>query len=96
MLDKNKDEKVLNEKLDKLIYILDKRNVEELIYILGNKKQIIIRSFISGIAKGIGGGIGFTILTAILIYFLQRIIRFNIPLIGQYISDIVDIVEQTK
>lgn len=84
----------LNKKLDKLIYILDKKNIEDLIEILGNGKKMFFRSFFSGIAKGIGAGIGFTILTAIIIYFLQRIIRLNIPIIGQYISDIVDIVNK--
>ena len=38
-------------------------------------------------------GIGFYLITAILIYLLQYIVKLNVPVIGKYISDIVDIVE---
>ena len=50
----------------------------------------------TGIAKGIGIGIGFTILTAILLIVLQKIVTLNIPIIGDYIADIVKIVESKK
>lgn len=64
--------------------------------ILGNWKVLLKRNLIAGIFKGIGIGIGFTIITAIIIYFLQKIVRLNIPIIGEYISDIIDIVERTR
>ena len=64
--------------------------------ILGNWKVLLKRNFVAGIFKGIGIGIGFTIITAIIIYFLQKIVRLNIPIIGEYISDIIDIVERTR
>ena len=47
-------------------------------------------------AKGIGIGIGFTILTAILLIMLQKIVTLNIPVIGDYIADIVEIVESKQ
>lgn len=50
----------------------------------------------AGISKGIGIGIGVTILSAVLIYLLQKIVRLNIPVIGEYISDIAQIVENSK
>lgn len=82
--------------LDKINYILSKNNVIELVELLGNSKKLIWRNFISGLSKGIGIGIGVTILSAILIYLLQRIVRLNIPVIGEYISDIAQIVENSK
>ena len=86
----------LEYKLDKLNNILQKNNVLELSDSLGNTKKLIFRNFLAGISRGIGIGIGVTILTAILIYLLQKIVRLNIPIIGQYISDIAEIVEQNK
>lgn len=50
----------------------------------------------TGIVKGIGIGIGVTIITAIIIIILQKIVTWNIPVIGEYIADIVDIVENSK
>lgn len=86
----------LNKKLDKLNYLLSKNNVLDLAELLGNRKELFIRNIMSGIGKGIGIGIGFTILTAILIIILQKIVTLNIPIIGQYIADIVEIVERSR
>lgn len=96
MIRKKKKIEKLNENLDKINYILSKNNVIELVELLGNSKKLIWRNFISGISKGIGIGIGVTILSAVLIYLLQRIVRLNIPVIGEYISDIAQIVENSK
>ena len=86
----------LNRKLDKLNYIFSKNNVIDLIEILGDRKKLFFRNVFSGIGKGIGIGIGVTVITAILVILLQKIVTLNIPVIGEYISDIVDIVERTR
>lgn len=83
----------LNENIEHLLKILEKKNIEELVYILGTKKEIAKRNFIAGIFRGIGIGIGVTIISAIIIYFLQKLVRLNLPGIGRFISDIVEIVE---
>ena len=51
---------------------------------------------ISNIAKGVGIGIGVTVLTAVLVIILQKIVKLNIPIIGEYITDIVEIVERNR
>ena len=76
--------------------MLQNMNIHDSLYILGSKKEIIKRNLLAGIARGIGGGIGFTIITAVIIYFLQKIVRLNIPIIGEYIKDIVDLVQRTQ
>ena len=61
---------VFNRKLDKKIEQLnnnfEKSNLEELSYILGNKLEIAKRNLLAGILRGIGIGIGFTLITAII------------------------------
>ena len=91
-----KKRKDLNFKIEKLIYILEKSNLEDLSNIVGNKKQIIIRNLLAGIFRGVGIGIGITIITAILILVLRHLVALNIPVIGEYISDIVEIVEKNR
>ncbi len=88
-----KMKKVLNDNIEKLLYSLEKSNIEEIMNILGSKKEIAKRNFIAGIFRGIGIGIGVTIITAVIIYFLQKLVRLNLPIIGKYIYDIVEIVE---
>lgn len=88
-----KDIKILIEKIDNLSYNL---KFIDLIEVMGNKKEIIFRNLFSGLWKGIGIGIGVTLVTAIIIVILQKIIKLNIPIISEYITDIVEIVEKTK
>lgn len=91
----NKD-KDLNSKIDKLADTLEKSNLDDLAYIVGNKKQVIIRNFIAGISRGVGIGIGITVITALLVMFLNHLVTLNIPVIGKYISDIVEIVDKSR
>ena len=90
---KSKVEK-LNKGIDKINYVLERNKVMDLLEILGNKKQILIRNLLSGISKGIGIGIGVTLITSVIVIILQKIVTLNIPVIGEYISDIVDIVQR--
>ena len=87
---------ILNENIERLLKILEKKNIDELVHLLGTKKEIAKRNFIAGIFRGIGIGIGVTFVTAIIIYFLQKLVRLNLPGIGKFINDIVDIVERLK
>lgn len=91
-----KKSKQLQSKIDKLINGIERSNLEELSNIMGNKKQIIIRNFLAGVFRGIGLGIGITIITAILVLILRQLVTLNIPVIGEYISDIVEIVEKSR
>lgn len=92
---KNK-KNILNAKIEKLIDSIEKSNINELVRILGNRKEIIYRNILAGIFRGIGIGIGVTIITAILILTLRRLVALNIPVIGGYIADIIEIVEKSR
>jgi len=88
--------KKLEQKIDKINEILQKSNLRELSYILGNKKQMFFRNIIAGIGRGVGIGIGVTVVTAIILILLRNIVKLNIPVIGNYIADIIEIVEQKQ
>lgn len=87
---------ILTKSINKLIKTMEKANLVELNYILGNKKEIIIRNLFAGISRGIGIGMGVTIITAIIIILLNKIVKLNIPIIGEYIADIVEIVQKSR
>ncbi len=93
---KNKKIEILNTSINNLIETFQKSNIEEWTYIFGSKKEIIKRNLIAGIFRGVGIGIGVTIITAMLIIILQKIVTLNIPIIGEYIADIVEIVQRSR
>mgnify|MGYP007007823425 CR=1 FL=1 len=90
------------EELDNIIVLNDEDGNEvkfeflDLVELLGDRKKLFIRNFSSGIFKGIGIGIGVTLITAILLILLQKIVALNIPVIGEFIADIVDIVQNNR
>ena len=88
--------KKINRKIDKINIMLEISNIIELSYIIGNKKEILKRNLIAGISRGVGIGIGITIITSFIVYLLRRLIMLNIPVIGDYIADIVEIVEKGR
>ena len=88
--------KILNKSIEKLTNMLEEMNLKELIYILGSRKEIIVRNLYAGIFRGVGIGVGVTIISAILIIILRKIVTLNIPIIGEYIADIVEIVQNSR
>ena len=94
MFKKQKKIDVLNNNIEKINNSLSKSNVIELLYIMGKKSEIIKRNFLAGIFRGVGIGIGVTIITAIIVTSLQKIVMLNLPIIGEYVTDIVNIVQK--
>jgi len=87
--------KKINEKIDNINEKIEQSKIFQMSYVIGSKKEIIKRNLLAGIAKGVGLGIGITIISAVIVYVLQKIIRLNIPIVGEYIADIVSIVQKS-
>ncbi len=87
---------ILEKTINNLNKAFTESNIIELSYLIGNKKEIIKRNLLAGISRGVGVGIGVTVITAVLVIILQKIVTLNIPVIGEYIADIVEIVQKTR
>lgn len=85
--------KKINKKIDNINEKLDKSRILEISYIMGSKKEIIKRNLLAGLSRGVGIGIGITLISALIVYLLQKVIKLNIPVVGEYIADIVAIVQ---
>ncbi len=83
-----------NHKLDVMLQDMQKIGVAEYVEMMRHPKRLFWINFWSGIARGLGTAIGFTVLAALVLYFLQHIILLNLPLIGDFIADIVQIVQK--
>ncbi|SCG83523.1 hypothetical protein DW1_1955 [Proteiniborus sp. DW1] len=84
----------IEKRLEELANNLEKAKLHEYVDFVNNKKRLLYVNFLGGLARGFGMAIGFTILGALAIYFLNRIISWNIPLIGDFIAEIVRIVQE--
>ena len=85
--------RAINKKLDKISRDMEKYKLVDYVYYLEHPRKMFFANFLGGLARGFGASVGFTLLAALTIYFLNRLVKWNLPLIGKFISEIVDIVQ---
>jgi hypothetical protein len=73
---------------------LEKSRISEYIGLLNRPWRLIWLNMLAGTARGVGIAIGFTFFAATIIYLLQALGALNLPIIGDYIADIVRIVQR--
>lgn len=85
----------INRKLDSISLNMEKFKLVDYVYYLENPRKMLWANFIGGIARGFGMAVGFTLLGAILIYILRIIVKWQLPVIGEIISDIAEIIQES-
>ena len=86
--------KSIEKKIDKIALTMEKFKLVDYVYYLEHPRKMFLANFIGGLSRGFGIAVGFTLLGAVALYFLQIIVRWNIPLIGQFVSEIVKVVQE--
>jgi len=84
----------LSEKIDELSVNMEKMRMAEYIEMMNKPRRLLYLNFIMGLARGFGMAIGFTVLAALVLWFMQRLVVLNLPLIGDFIAEIVKLVQQ--
>ena len=83
----------IGEKVDSLGAKLERVQIADYVRLLNNPKRLLWLNLLTGLARGVGIAVGFTIFAATIIYFLQKLGALNLPIIGDYIAEIVKIVQ---
>ncbi len=86
---------LLTKKIDELSLKMEKMKLVDYVYFLEHPRKMLWANFINGLARGFGIAIGFTLLGAVAIYILNQIVKINLPYIGEFISEIVKIVQNS-
>jgi Domain of unknown function (DUF5665) len=84
----------LSEKLERLSVDIEKAQLKEYVNLMHRPWQLIWKNFIAGISRGVGIALGFTFFAATIVYLLQILGALNLPIVGDYIADIVRIVQR--
>ena len=96
-MEENKENKhtlhTIGEKLDQLGIQLERAQIADYVNLLNKPTRLLWLNLLVGIARGVGFAVGFTIFAATIIYILQQLQVLNLPIIGDYIADIVKIVQ---
>lgn len=73
---------------------MEKARIAEYTELLFKPWKLIWVNILAGTARGVGIAIGFTFFAATILYILQGLGALNLPIIGDYIADIVRIVQR--
>lgn len=79
----------LRNRLDEMSRNMERMKLAEYVDMLEKPGRLLYLNFLMGLARGFGMAIGFTILAAVVVWFLQRLVVLNVPLIGDFIAEIV-------
>lgn len=80
-------------RMQALVSQMEKLGLEEYMAYVQNRKRLLWTNFLSGVARGLGMAIGFSVLGAIAIILLQRVAVLNLPVIGEFLAEIVRMVQ---
>lgn len=79
-------------KMEETIEGMNKAGLAEWVELFRRPRRLLFLNFLSGIARGFGIAVGFTVIGALFLVLLGYLARLNIPIIGEFIADIVRIV----
>lgn len=84
---------LIAKQLERLANRLEAMRFAEYVEMLDRPARLLFTNFAAGIARGLGIAIGASLVFALLLAFLKKLILLNIPGIGGFIADIVRFVE---
>ncbi len=69
------------------------RRILALLEQMNDRRERLLSAFLSGVLRGIGTMIGFAVLGTALLWLLQSIARANLPLISDFLAQVVTMVK---
>ncbi|GGD70855.1 hypothetical protein GCM10010911_30890 [Paenibacillus nasutitermitis] len=84
---------ILDRRLEKVAVDMERSQMADYVLLLNRPLSLIWRNLLAGVFRGIGIALGFTFFAATIVYILQLLGALNLPIIGDYIADIVRIVQ---
>ncbi len=83
----------LKERIEQLSLNLERMKLAEYVELLNRPWRLFYINFMSGLARGLGIALGFTVLSAVVIIVLQRLLVLNLPGMSSFIAEIVHLVQ---
>lgn len=82
----------LERQAERIIVSMERMNFEEYLRYVDDRRKQFRVNFWAGVARGLGTAVGFSILGALVVAILQRLVTANIPGIGGFLADVVRMV----
>lgn len=82
----------LKRRVEDLAVGIERMKLAEYIDLLNDPKRLLYVNFLAGLARGIGTAIGFTLLGAIVAYYIKGLLLSYLPSISDMIAKVVILV----
>jgi hypothetical protein len=79
----------IKEKVTDIAANIERTQIADYVQLLNHPRKLIWTNLLAGIFRGIGIALGFTVFATTIVYILQFIGALNIPIFGNYITEIV-------
>lgn len=81
-------------KMEEMLAAMERMRLADYVRYLDDRKRLMRNQFLGGLFRGMGMAVGFTILGAVLVMVLQRLAQRNLPVIGDFLAQLVEIVQR--
>ncbi|MBP1992777.1 DUF5665 domain-containing protein [Paenibacillus eucommiae] len=81
--------KIINDKVSHIAAHMERTQIADYVQLLNHPRRLIWLNLLSGISRGVGIALGFTVFATTIVYVLQFVGALNLPIIGDYIAEIV-------
>lgn len=87
-------DRFLIDRIERLAGNVEKLRLSEYLQYVSDTRRLIWVNFVSGVARGFGFAVGFSLLGALFIVLLQRMAVDSLPVIGEFLAEVIRIVEK--
>lgn len=82
-----------SELIQRLTDTLERMHLDEYLEFVSNRKRMLWRNLLYGMVRGLGFTLGFTVLGALVIVLLKNLVLENIPVIGDFLAEVIHAIE---
>ena len=85
--------RLMAKRMEEHLRTLEQLQLTEYLRYVQDTRRLMRTQFVSGLFRGMGMAVGFTILGAVLVVLLQALAQRNLPVIGDFLAQIVAVVQ---
>ncbi len=75
-----------------LVELISKLRKERYLQVVDNKKKYLTMHFLGGMASGVGGAVGATIVVGLLLFVVSKLQL--VPIIGNFVTGVIEVVNE--
>ena len=82
-----------SELIERMTDTLERMHLDEYLEFVSNRKRMLWRNLLYGMVRGLGFALGFSVLGALAIVLLKNLVLQNIPVISDFLAEVIHAIE---